>query len=267
VPPAGPGPLGPIGPDALGYDRAATVSGSTAPSSNLPMSPGAAAQLTGDSVSGILSRLSQSGMAALTQILEAAPDTRSGEVLRALEQAMAAGDSSRALDFFRQLARLDPPRAESLAGSPELAPMRAAVDQLLGQLTATAKLHAEGKLAEASAKLDTGVLQDESNPAIFVSVAGSLITAGGLTNYVRSAAVSEAAIDPARWAPSDSAGATSPKRAPLTALPSPSWLVAGAAAIALCWWLREDWLPIVCGACVGCFLVWLGVRRWFGSKY
>ena len=76
--------------------------------------------------------------------------------------AAAGRDIGRLLDLVRQVANLDPVRAEALAASPAFASHRTQVEQLLAQLTAAAKLHAEGRLANATQMVETGTLRDKS---------------------------------------------------------------------------------------------------------
>jgi hypothetical protein len=179
------------------------------------------------------------------------PDAPTGELLRALQLTIAAQDAGGASEHFRQLAILDPARAESLVSSPALASLRPVLEQLLNQLTATAKLHAEGKLAEVAANLSSGTLRGEVRPEIFLAVATRLIEAGGLANYARSAAVCEALSDHSRWVPTGPVEATAvnrmtPSWRPLTA----AWCALGVVSIGGCWWFREDWLPMACGVWV-----------------
>jgi hypothetical protein len=235
VPPPGMSPAAP--------DRTISHPGGIQPASQ-QTAPGQTAPAV-DSVAGLLRELSQSDLTQLLQILEGAPtpDPRTGELLRAIEEAVMAQDPGRALESFRQLARLDPARAEALVSAPALASMRSSLEQLLSQLTAAAKLHADSRLAEATGKLGTATFKDDLKPGTFVSLATNLIEAGGLANYFRSAAISEAMIDPSRWVPAWQPEST--RRVPLQVLIA-IWLALGIVAAGLSWWLRDDLLPIIC---------------------
>jgi hypothetical protein len=135
VPPAGMAPAPP--------DRPLSNPGTIQPASQ-QVAVGQTAPAA-DSVAALLGELSRSDLTQLMQILEGAatPDPRTGELLRAIEAAVVSQDPARALESFRQLARLDPARAEALVSAPALAPMRAPLEQLLNQLTAAAKVHAD----------------------------------------------------------------------------------------------------------------------------
>ena len=131
--------------------------------------------------------------------------------------------------------------------APALASIRPELEQMLSQLAAIARFNAQGRLAEATQRLETATLKNastnEARPEIFLLVAERLIESGGLANYVRSAAVSAALIDQRLWAPAlhaesplaDKSGVDS--RIPLRLL-IPAWFALGIASAALCWWLH-----------------------------
>jgi len=152
-------------------------------------------------VAALLRELSESNLVRLLGIFESAPSPgRAARVQELLQSAVSAvaEQSPRALDPLKQLAVLDPSRAEALASEPGLASVRPAVEQLLRQLAGEAKCNAEGRLEEAGKWLETSAFKDlaarETRPEIYVQVAARLIEAGGLANYVRSAAVSGALL-------------------------------------------------------------------------
>jgi hypothetical protein len=244
---------------ALPPDRAVANSGLPL---NLPAA-GAGAAAAGDSVAALLTALSQSDLTRLLPVIEGSPGpaghARVEELVGAAADAVAAGNLNAALDAVRQIGVLHPARAEVLPSVPALAPIRPALEQLLGEMTAAARLHAEGRLADATRKIESVALQ--GNPAcefraeIALLVADKLIQAGGLPNFVRSAALSTAVIEQLPWVP-----AAAPVSAPMPASDRgilsegwviPLWVVLGIVAVGLCWWLRDDYLPQVCGIWVG----------------
>jgi hypothetical protein len=259
---------------AAGPERSVSNS-RVAPPANVPSSIGQTTPLSGDSVAALLGELSKSDLSRLLEIVEGLP--RSGEeaqveeLLRAAVEAVAAGIPSRALDQVRQLAGLNPARAETLASSPGMASIRPELERLLSQLTAAAKLRAEGQLGDATQRLETAIVKDTSagevRPEILLLVATSLIEAGGLANYVRSDAVSAALIDQCRWAPAEHAEPAivirpaADRRVSVGLLVS-VWLPLGIASAVLCWWVRSDYLPIVCAAWAGGLVVLIGARAW-----
>ncbi len=218
---------------------------------------------TADSVSALLGELSQSDLTQLMKILDgvAAADPRAVELSRILSDAVAAQDPGRAIEAFRQLAHLDPERAEALLSAPGIASMRPVLESLMNHLTAAGKLHAESRLFEATGKLDSATFKDGVKPEVFVTLATGLMDAGGLANYSRSAAISEAllaqaltsqsSVDAGRRIPASQTGLTT--RSPFT---RPRrifgiWLGVGVLSILWCWWFRGDLLPIVSAVWVG----------------
>jgi len=266
VPPAGMGPSG--------ADRSAAARDIVPPAS-LAAAAARTAPVTGDSVNALLSELSKADLTRLLEIVESLPGSGEAaqvrELLRSAAEAVAEQNPGRALDRLKHLAILDPARAESLASEPSLASIRPGVEQLLSQLTGAARLHAEGRLAEAAKMLDAASLKDisarEVRPEIFVQVASRLIEAGGLANYVRSAAVSDVLIDPNRWAPTlplEPVPVNQPDvdwRVPLRMLLS-AWFAIGIASAGLCWWLQYDHPSIVGGGWAGGLFVLLLAGAW-----
>jgi hypothetical protein len=262
----------PAGMEALNPDRAVANAGGAQPAKLSAVD--AAAPMASDSVAALLAELSQSDLSRLLQIVKATPQAgdqnRVEELLQAAVETAANRNVGGALDFLRQVAALDPARAESFASVPALASMRAALEQWLNRLTAGARLQAEGRLAEATQKLETASFKDAADiqvkPEILLHVAACLIQAGGLANYVQSASVSEALLEQCRWAPAEHS-AMPPANRGEPGWHAPAWLMAvwfasGFAGAALCWWLRDDWLPIVCGAWAGGLVVLMAIFAW-----
>ena len=248
---------------AVGPERSLPNPG-VAPPANLSAAITRSGMSAADSISVLLSELSQLDLSTLLDIVDAplgaADEAQAGALLSAAEEAAAVQNPGRALDLLRQLASIDPARAESLLSSPALASIRPAVEQMLNQMTAAAKLHAEGRLVEASQKFESTTFSatfkdpGEVRPEIFLPVAIRLMEAGGLANYVRSAAISAILIDQVRWAPVSLAappadGPAGDRYGSLWLLLS-VWFAMGIASAGLCWWIRYDYLPIVCGAWV-----------------
>jgi hypothetical protein len=252
-----------------------------APSANAPAA--AARQTTpldGDSVAGLLRELAQTGLPGLPGILDGAPappeEAQAETLLQAVLAAVADESPGRALAQFRQLARLDPGRAEGLASGPALASIRPAVERLLSQLAVAAKLHAEGRLAEAARLWDSGAGKElparEIRPETLLLIATRLLEAGGLANYVRSAAASGVLIDQSRWAPAPQAEPVPAResggesRMPLRVL-FLAWFALGMAGLTVCWCFQYDRPPaafevwgggLVALACLG---AWQRIRR------
>lgn len=240
---------------------------------------GRAAPPGADSVAALLRELSESNLARLLGIVEGAPapgrEAQVRELLQAAVAAVAEEDPTRALARLQQLASLDAGRAEALASEPALESIRPAVEQLVSQLAAAAKLNAEGRLAEASRLFETAATGTPPasgvSPEVFLQVATRLIEAGGLANYVRSAAVSAALVEEFRWAPPPYLELP-PARAPAGRSRVPvgflllAWLAAGMAGAGVYWWLPYDrWQDLLAvwggGLLVlACFAAWRSVR-------
>jgi hypothetical protein len=257
---------------ASGPDKA-TVN-PVAPPAILP-SPGLNPPLAADTVAALLGELSQSDLTALLHIIQdpSADDGKVAELLRAAGDAAAGREIGRVLDLVRQAANLDPLRAEAVLSAPAFAPYRAQVEQLLVQLTAAAKLHAEGRLANATQMVEAGTLRDKSagevRPEVFLLLANKLIEAGGLANYVRSSALSTALLDRFPWVPApppeaaaivQTQGGTGVAVRWVIAL----WIAIGVAGMGFCWWLRADYLPVVCSAWAAILVLLIVARRAIG---
>jgi len=252
---------------ATGPDKA--TANPVAPA-NLP-SPERNPPLAADSVAELLGELAQSDLTAILGIIEgpSADDPMAGALLRAAGDAASGRDIGRVLDFVRQLANRDPLGAEALASAPAFAPYRAQVEQLLAQLTAAARLHAEGRLANATQILETGTLRDKSTgevrPEVFLLLAHKFIEAGGLANYVRSSALSTSLLDRFAWVPAPPEAVAIARTTDGTGVVVrwviAVWIALGAAGMGLCWWLRPDSFTVVCGAWAVILVLLIGARR------
>lgn len=256
-------PAGGLG--ASGPDRAGANPVLSAP--KLP-SAGRSPSTPADSIANLLRELSPADLAGLLRVIESSShsfdNARSAELLRGAADALAQRDVERALDVVRHFARLDPDRAVSLPSAPELAYIRPEVERVLAQLTAAARLHAESSLADASRRFETGslnsILTAPVRPDVFLAAANRLMDAGGLANYIRAAAVATAVIDAARWVPEAAPILPQSRTAGFETRWIVLWIAAGIAGMALCWWLKEDYLPLVCGSWAG-ILILLLFRR------
>ncbi len=243
------------------------------PLANLPVAVGRNPPIAGDSIASLLSELSQLNLTQLLQIVEAPPGaadvTRADDLLRAAAEAVATHNTGHAIDLLRQLANIDPARAEALSSNPSLASIRSDLEQMLTQLTASAKLHAEGKLAEAGKSWKPWILKShpEVRPEIFLLVATKLLDAGGLANCVRSADVSAALLDQSRWAPAQvfepapvhepSAGWQGSLRLLISI-----WISLGIVGVGLCWLLRDDYLSTVSAIWAAGLVLLVAARFW-----
>lgn len=263
----------PAGMGASGLDRSSAAP--VVPPA--PVSPafGRAPALSPDTIATLLSELSQADLTRLLEIAEAplrsADTAQIDELLHAVGESVATRDLSRALELLQKVVTLSPERAETLPGHPALAGIRPALEQLLSQVTAVARLRAEGRLLEAQKTDLTRVTdKEEIKSEIFLCLAEKLIAAGGLPNYIRSEAVSLALLDPARWAPATVAE-IAPQPPAVNGwhlslrLLATLWVSLGLAAIALCWWLGVEYLGAVLTLWIAGTLVLLLVR-WFRNR-
>jgi hypothetical protein len=261
-----------VGPGAADADRFSVNRALPPPP---PVSPP-----TKDSVAGLLGDLARADLTSLLDMVENAPsaavEAQGLSLLQAAVSAVMSHDSVRALQQLHQLAILDPRRAEGLTSEPGLASIRPAVGQLLSQLTGAAKLNAEGRLAEATHRWDAAAFKPlpahEPNPDAVLLVATRLVEAGGLSNYVRSAAISNALLDDARWVPAfhpEPVPAGNPTAASQFSLRwlIAAWFVLGLAGACICWWLEYDRLQAVFEVwsagllLLACFGAWQRMRR------
>ncbi len=228
---------------AVGPDRPPLARGAQ-------LSPAAGAgAISVDAIGGMFRELSPSDLSNLLKVVEqalpAAPVAASEALLQNAGSALAAGHPGRALEHLRQLIAVDPQRGESLPSSPAFSSIRVQVEKLLSEVSGPAKLHAQSRLSEAARLGDQAPSgQTELNVPVLLEVATQLIKAGGLSNYVRSAGVSEKVIESGCWAPgiksetvSSPVMATSRVRfSSLTLL----WLSLGAAVFAISWLVSWD---------------------------
>ena len=158
---------------------------------------------SGDSINGLLRQLSQSDVLKLLEIIDRPlpPENASlvQDLLRASVQAVAEGNVPQALAKLSELAVRDPPRAETFQAEPGLASIRADVEHLMFRLASTAQLDAESRLGQATDLLrSTGSKElpgQEIRPEIAILTAGRFLEAGGYVNCVRSAELSQMAIN------------------------------------------------------------------------
>ena len=229
-----------------------------------------------DSVAALLGDLSHSDLTAIMRMIEgpSADGPAVSELLRAAVEAAAEPNIGRVLDLVRQVANLDPVRAEALASDPAFASQRTQVEQLLAHLTVAAKLHAEGKLANAAQIVESGTPADKSaaevRPEVILLFAAKFIEAGGLANHVRSSALSTALLEQFPWVPAapDAVAIVRPRGGTGVSLRwlVTMWIAVGAAAVALSWWLRADYLPVVCTAWAAVLALLIVARRAIGLK-
>jgi hypothetical protein len=272
VPGIGPGPAAADG---------AKAAREPAPYANAPIAgAGGIPPMAGDSVAALLRELSQSSLTQLLGIVESAPapgqEAQAKALLESAAAAVAEQDTGRALDYLKQLAMLDPSRAEALASEPALASIYPAVERMVSQLAGAAKLNAESRLAEATRLFEAGAVKElaarEIRPETLLLVATRFLEAGGLANCVRSAEASGVLIDAGRWVPAPHAELTLAREAgeelrmPLRYL-FPAWLALGVLGVSVCWWLQPGRLAAaleVWGAGVlvwACLAVWQRARR------
>lgn len=226
-----------------------------------------AGRLLGDAFTSLLPGLSQAEFAALLQVFEQidrVPDAaRVEQLFAAAKDAVVQGNSDVAIAHLSEMAPMDPNRVPSLPDDPDLVSIRAEVTALVNDLTSTARLEAEGRLAEASKTLEGR----EASRAL-VTASGRLYDAGGYVNWIRSSALSQLVLDQTLWAPAEvpvTSGAPKPRtvsQAGPVPADSPSAVRLFRAAIFLGkasterLWRRAPLLVL--------FLAWLGVGVVFG---
>jgi hypothetical protein len=193
-------------PLAAEFASALRLSGVKPPS---PPALNGVAQPGSDTVASLLQNLSQTEITALLNVIDR-PESPAGAahvhgLLRAATAAAAGGDGNRAMGHLAEFAALAPRQAEALGSQSSLRPIRGEVEHLLSQLSATARLDAEARLAEAATLLEPGgarkLVVRGIRAEILISIAGRLIEAGGYANSLRSAELSRMLIDQCRWAP------------------------------------------------------------------
>jgi hypothetical protein len=152
-------------------------------------------------------QVASSDLAKLNQILQPPETPQTVQVLdtllkHAIEQ-VNSGNEGRAVGYLADFATRAPGRAELLVSLPELEPVRAQMDTLLGRMTAVAKMTAEDGLVRAGQSaedLATKIPTWDTKPEVLVQLAHRLYEAGGYANYSRTSELTRAlttAADPA----------------------------------------------------------------------
>jgi len=144
-------------------------------------------------------QVASSDLAKLNQILQPPETTQTVQVLdtllkHAIEQ-VNNGNEGRAVGYLADFATRAPGRAELLVSLPELEPVRAQMDTLLGRMTAVAKMSAEDGLARAGQSaedLATKIPTWDTKPEVLVQLAHRLYEAGGYANYSRTSELTRA---------------------------------------------------------------------------
>jgi tetratricopeptide (TPR) repeat protein len=128
-----------------------------------------------------------------------APDTALREAILAVDE----GRFEQAIGYLASAITRDPSRVEELRSRPELAPIRANLDQLLNRVTQVSKIRAESDLARIELSLEQAgwpkLPQWDTRPEILVRLARQLFEAGGYANYVRSAELAQTVLQSAYW--------------------------------------------------------------------
>ena len=271
-----------VGPGSAGMDLAAMAREAALSSRGTPAGAGPSKAPTADSVAALLRDLTPSDLTRILAVIEPAPvagmEARAADLLQAAVTAAAQQEPGRSLPELKQLVTLDPSSAGRLAFELGLESIRPDVERLMLQLSGSARLHAEGRLAEATHRWESQPFKADVrdfHPETWLLVANRLIEAGGLSNYIRSAAVSGYLIDPARWAP-----AFEPGQQPV--VPSlgkqewsiarlvPLWFALGFGAGCLSWWLQYDRVQTIFEIWAGgllvlvCSILWQRSRRFRG---
>ncbi len=171
-----------------------------------------------DSNAAVLANIAAPDIAKLATILDPPHSPQTAALLRNLvedtreavalgandtHQAVAHGDDARALANVGEIARLDPALIETLRVDPALAPIRPEMERLLHQLTAVARMDAEGTLVRAGQFIESSAEKMlpnwQTRPETLMQAAHRLFDAGGYTNYVRSAQLAQAIVDYSPW--------------------------------------------------------------------
>jgi len=155
-----------------------------------------------------LRELAPADMAKLSAILRfsepsavpaAAPDAAIREAVLAVEE----GRFEQAIGYLASAITRDPSRADELRARPELAPIRANLDQLLDRVTQVSKIRAESDLARIELSMEQAgwpkLPQWDTRPEILVRLARQFYEAGGYPNYVRSAELAQTILQSAYW--------------------------------------------------------------------
>jgi len=198
--------LGAIGPELSGTSLSG-IAGSIFPAALATRLIAGTAETLGDSVATLLTDLSGADIDKLIALLErplpALDSTRLQDLLRTIISSAAEGDANGALSALREIAALDPLRAETLRTDPAIGSIQASVDQLLDHHTLLVKLDAEGRLAEAAPPTGPAAAEKltgwDMSPATMAVIANRLLDSGGLVNYVHAAELAQLVIDGSRW--------------------------------------------------------------------
>jgi len=198
---------------ALGTDRTVTgfssaLSGPAGPKARVLAAVEGVGQ-SGDRITTILSQLSEPAVLKLLEIIERPLSPEAAAqlegLLRAATSAATEGRTPQALSRLAEFAALDPRRAETLELEQSLVSIRPEVRQLLSRLASAAHLDAESRLGRAVQLLEGAASKEipgqEISPAIAILIAGRLLDAGGYANCIRSAELSQMAINPYTVAP------------------------------------------------------------------
>ncbi len=174
------------------------------------------------SARAVYAGLAQLALADMAELRELAPAdlTKLSAILRfsepstapaappdvAIREAIVAVDEGRfeqAIGYLASAITRDPSRVEELRARPELAPIRANLDQLLDRVTQVSKIRAESDLARIELSLEQAgwpkLPQWETRPEILVRLARQFFEAGGYANYVRSAELAQTILQSAYW--------------------------------------------------------------------
>ena len=155
----------------------------------------------------VMHDLATSDLVKLAQIIQpAAPPEQVEQLTKLLQetvQAVSEGRIEWAVGRVLEAATLDPLQAEEFRALPELAPIHANIEHLIGRLTTVAKIDAESKLSQAELVMeDSGwakLPHWDTKPETLLQIAHRLFEAGGYSNYVRSAGLADATIQSAFW--------------------------------------------------------------------
>lgn len=184
-----------------------TIAPTTPVASASPQGPAGASYTPADSNAAVLANISAPDIAKLAAILEPFHSAQTAALLQNLLQdtreAVAPGDGARAIANLGEIARLDPALIETLRLDPALAPIRPEMERLVYQLTAVAKMDAEGSLVRAGQFIESSagkmLANRQTRPETLMQAAHQLFDKGGYANYVRSAQVAQAIVDYSPW--------------------------------------------------------------------
>jgi len=164
---------------------------------------------SGDTITAMLGQISEPAALILLEIIEnrLPPENaaRLEGLMRAAVTAANEGNVQRALSNLAKFAALDPRRAETLESEHGVVSIRPEVRRLLSRLAAAAYLDAESRLGRATQLLEAAASRElpgqELRPEIVIMIAGRFQEAGGYANWIRSAELSQMAINAYAFAP------------------------------------------------------------------